>query len=395
MYKRILVLFLAMGFSSCALFYPPVFYEKVVSDPFQEIGAVLRLQEGNNTSTADVAGALYYAISQSSHSNSIFIAFDFTDSALKPSEYTNHQPILVGNMSDFINWHGSAYNMAFWDSLKDYLGVVNNNLWQSPINENVYVMELYIPVTGTLASTTNLYGGSGSYDVLFRPANFLNTPSGRTAIQTSGSKFWETIGLMDMAGFNFHVVLTNISGNLFIHYFNVEDGLIELSRPPFVPTQGTYVTADKKGVGIKVNGLLEDWTLQGKGDKEIPAKTKIRFIVENLPAGDLVPYNGSLIWTDWPSGLVMTGNQTWLHSENIIWKPEKAKSVYVDRALGKGVSEIILPFSVNPTLLVKYANIRGFQGYISEGFGHPIYLPQPINGAITVIMQSRLMATNL
>lgn len=395
MKKCVLLGLLTLCLPGCAVFFAPGFYERIVDDPFRQIGAVVEVYRGTNSSLADLAGALQYAVSLSPRTNSIFIAIDVSDSALPLSRYPEHQPILIGGFGQFRNWQGSALAMADWD-YQPGAGQGNNDMTVSPLHPDVYILELNVPVTGTLDSTIQLYLSGSTTGLEFRPGNYLDTPEGRAALSDTDI-FWRNIGYREMSGYNYQLILTNIGGILSIHHIQRKDAVPPFTRPN-LPVQGdVYLTPDYRGVGIRINTLYDDWSMQGAGLPVLPAGTRIRILWEGLPAGGAIPWSAGVpSWTDWPARAVVTGPQGWLHTDSSAeWDPTLGRTLSIDTGLGLGKCDIVLPFAVHPALSFKIASSGGWGTTPDESPVHSILLPQPRDGAVTVVVQSHLQATNL
>lgn len=398
--KKIFFTFVASVFavSACSILYPPAFNSvdwTPTSDPFAEIGKVLTFKSTNDPDVSRLMGFLYdfEANELSSYgTDAIVIAFDFSESALKPKDYPDYAPILLYNaiitndyyMYDIYmsNCSQSGYllqsgNFKLNDPRYD------NRLKAWDFNPNIW----YIVVKGVQGSPCDLFStGShfSSFKFDFKMGNYLATPGGSNAINavSAVNGVWSIWGYQDLpGGGDFVLQLTNDGELLKINQLAVGDNTNK-------NISGTYLLPSGRGCGFKVNSCLADWGLQGAGSENtLSAGTKIRIIWEDIQTS--APTNAPSNWIAWPSNAVVVGTAPYMSYSNSTWNPETGYGVYIDLDKKKAVVELTVNSSNNsPAFIFKMSHRLGWD-YGNEVQSHYILLSEPpVDGAYTIYVNT-------
>ncbi len=406
--KRLLLLAGLFLLSGCEFFYLPSTYQYGVDDPFAEIGTVFRETGNNSSNISALMGVCQYleaGLTNAGDSNSIIIVADFTDSSLRPSEYPEYKPFLLGDTGIFRNITGSwDYDMCNWEF--NPLSTTQTNYFKvSSLDPDIYYIKLrYVGgepylVDPLIASNTFVH---------FLIANFLDTDNGKIALSSSigQGNYWDTVGRQDKSGAQWYARL-RFSGS--------ELNIMEKGWKPYHDTlfvhipedKGVYVSPQGKVMGVKVNQYHQDWSLQGSGSYDIPSGTQVRIIWENISSTQL-PYTYDLfsleyvIWTDWPQNLAIGGSVSALYDNGMTWSDDNnqdlslahARPVYIDLSQGKASIDLTLSSSHSPSWVFKLLNSTGYrQG--EEPITHPAFLPNTEGKPITIVVNAEFQTTNL
>ncbi len=397
MKKILFYIFIISILSSCELFYLPSTYQYGVDDPFAEIGSVFRETGNDSTNISSLIGvclALENGLTNDDDTNTFIIVTDFKTSSLRPSEYENNIPILLGELGECNNRTGSwDYSMSWW-AFDPNSPTDHNQLQVSPWDDDIYYLKMSVNNGSTLQSLLAL---SNAY-IHFQIANYYDNDVAKQFLSDniSNVNYWFSIGRMDNAGADWYVLLTNTLSGIKI----TEHGLKLLGETTHYPTYvNHYLSPGRKVLGIKVNQYYQDWSLQGEGRQIIPANTTVRFIWEDIQRNAIPFTTGQSVWTDWPQGARIIGNKFFLtttntNSLNNPWDSfKKGRDVLVDLNQGKAVVTISLEEDINPSLIVQLVNEDGWTNG-SEPKKHSILLPPPLNGAITVKLKANFTYTN-
>ncbi len=382
------------------MFYPPGFYEKIVDDPFKELGSVARLNLNHDTSTSGLAGVLGDLIANVPHqSNDIFLAIDTRDSVYPLSQNPGYTPFYWGRADSIYSvYNGTARNMGNWDWFSPLDSATSNQLVQSSLDPDIWYIQLRLK-TGSFLYT-NIYLSNYFGALEFQIGNYNQQgkqiiDDNRTTSRTF-SLYFSKIGYQDLSSFYHLIAISNENNNLVCSTYLIGNDNLgtnlnsyayywtnggNLGVWPFTaPANSYYITPDKKGVGLKINGLNADWSLQSEGLQKIPAGTKLRIIWENVPV-----HAPNSQWTNWPGGAYITGDQTFFNTNNQLWQARAGTFVTIDTNQGKAKVDLEIPADILPGINFKMVCPLTQYG-IWENRPHFALLPQPRDGWITVIV---------
>ena len=359
--------------------------EEYIYADIPTIGNVATYIPSTNSDTTRLSNA---AAGLTVGDDQIGIVIDTSTSLFPTSSWTSHKVFMLGAFGGFTL---GGNPMANW-APKSYM----SNLMTVTTNPDVWTIVISVPTA--FATNTN-----SRYTLDFKPANYLNTIEGTNTLISAGDPL-SIIGYLWTGVANAQIVMTNDAGVIKIAKVGI-DGTFTY--------EGQYIDAAKKVAGIVVNDSFADWSIQSAGMPEIPAGTKVRFIWHNVPTGNIKPVNG-LIWTTFPEGAVITGDQTWMHTTNVTWYPTVGKSVgefhfynsyyynvylsvpppgwnYIYRGL---YVDVVISSNTSPGFQMRMANIAGWsQG--EEINNHRGLISSPLWGWSTIIVNANFKTTNI
>lgn len=400
--KKWILISLIVLCGGCSLFFPPRFFETALDETFSEKGSVVRLNLNYDSSTAGLAGVLMDLIATVPHqSNDIFLAVDTRDSVYPLSSYPGYVPFYWGNGNYLYNViEGTEYPLINWDEFSP-LGGYSNQFRPSSLDPGIWYLHLRVePFTPTF---DYIYSSNALYVLGYQVGNYFDSAYAKQLLHDNRytGAYFRIIGYQDLSTANHLLYLSNRQGQVVIERYQL--GVFEywdpvgpeaysnnqnnwLSNMPAwpAPSGSFFLTADKKGLGVKINGVESDWSLQTSHlTNKIPIGTRIRIIWENMPSEAPVT-----VWDNYPQGAAVSGNAPIFASNNTyIWTRSSNHGVFIDISKRKAIVDLEvkgqpLDRGINFKLVASDAGEYG----VWERRPHFALLPDPVDGWITVIV---------
>jgi hypothetical protein len=389
--------------TACALFYPSSYNDKnwgadTNIDPFAEIGRVVKFEWIKNTDVSDLEACisnLELKLDAKYGSNAFIIAFDFSQSALKPSEYVNHIPVVIGSLGYISNlcentvleWWGYPFDNPTHDcTLTPWK--YNINIYYiilAPVNYSDFDIFDTNMNTNMIVVVSNNYetniGRTDMFQIYMKLGNYLDTPDGIAAYTNN---FWNIFGYQYLAyGANYVLNIKNSGGCAVIDELSIDP--YSSSMLMLKLSEGVYYSPSSRGIGFKVNQSVADWSLQGAGNgNSMPAGTRLRIIWNDVQT------NAPIGWTNgWPSNAIIEGNRNFFftnytdHADS--WTTTECFKVLVDLERQKAVVDLFVSNESPSYFMFKMANLIGENIGGGEYRTHNILLQdKPIDGAYTI-----------